>query len=87
MELDLYRVFILTDANVATFLPGSASARYKCAAIIFIPGGLEEAPTRPCEGAFALGGSSNRYKCPHLYWGQKYPVQMKNRDRDKYPIL
>jgi hypothetical protein len=67
----LYRIFFLTGTNVATF----------------VPGGLEEVPTDPCEGAFVPGGGSNWYECPHLYRGQKYPIQMKNQARDKYPIL
>jgi hypothetical protein len=32
---------------ILTFVPVGATTRYKCEA--FVPGGLEEAPTRPCE--------------------------------------
>jgi hypothetical protein len=39
------------------------------------------------EGTFVSDGGSNRYKYPHLYPGQKYPVQMKNRPKNKCPIL
>jgi hypothetical protein len=53
----------------------------------FVPGRLDEAPTHPCEGTFVPGGGSNRYKCPHLTRGKKYPVQMKNQARGKCSIL
>jgi hypothetical protein len=54
-----------------TFLPGLAPTWYKCGLTIAYRDLL--LPTR--------------YKYPHLYQGQKYPVQMKNRPRDKCLIL
>jgi hypothetical protein len=55
------------EAN--TFVSDGATTRYKCE--VFVPSGLEEAPTRPYEGTFVPGGGSNRYRCPHLYRGKK----------------
>jgi hypothetical protein len=81
MGLHFYWIFFLPGTNVATFIPSGGSARYKCEANTyfvsgrattrykceaFVPGWLEEAPTRPCEGTFESGGGSSRYECPHL---------------------
>jgi hypothetical protein len=41
---------------------------YRCEA--FVPDGLEESPTHPCEGML--------YQMPSFVSGAKNPVQMKN---------
>jgi hypothetical protein len=42
-----------------------ATNRYKCEA--FVPSGLDQASTRPCERAFVPIGASNWYKYSYLY--------------------
>jgi hypothetical protein len=72
-EGGLYRVVGLPSTNVAHICTEAyphpvqmcqphictrrSHHRYKCEA--FVPSGLEEALTRPCEGIFVPGGSSN----------------------------
>jgi hypothetical protein len=81
----LYRATTRAGTNLLTFVPGGATTQYKCE--VFVLGGWEMAPTRPCERAFVPGSGSIRYKCSYFYRGQKYPVQMKNRAWDKCAIL
>jgi hypothetical protein len=65
--LYLYWTRSRPGTNVYTFIPDGDSNRYKCE--VFVPSGLEETPTHPCEETFVSGGGFNRYKCPHLYRG------------------
>jgi hypothetical protein len=75
----LYRCVSWTVINVTTFVPVRITTRYKCVVLTlvpvgattqykceaFVPGGLEEEATCPCEGAFVLSSASNWYKCSY----------------------
>jgi hypothetical protein len=100
-ELFFYRVEFRPNINVVTYMSGGILAQYKCENITFVPGGstnrykcvafvldgLVQTTMSLCERSFVPVGGFKRYKCHHLCWWQKYPIQMKNRARDKCWIL
>jgi hypothetical protein len=74
------------DKGAYSSVPRKIIIWYKC--LTFVPDGLEMASTRPCEGAFALGSGSTRYKCHYLYQGQKILTSTNKKwVGDKCPIL